>query len=330
MAHICDGQGDRLTATQYYQQSVEIYNEIGDLWAITHPLCDLAWKIWDQGDIVQARKLIENYLEAFRRTRSFEGVEMALLYLASMAAAQGDFETARQAATERSMIIRGSNHREAALASLHGIADVEFLLGNLFEARRYLQGLIEELRPSFDSNLMRPIYILMSLVESYAGNPDLATRFLEQVTSKSGDAMKDGEDLFFLLAQAHILCQKGNYGRAEEIYHLCLTKQMHCLPAIPELFEHLAIVAVCTERPERAAKLFGAAEKMRETIGVVIPPVKLTEKVGMIQRLHETADHSNVLRAWQEGRAMSVDESIPFAMAFVTDSTQAGLSQVEG
>ena len=37
---------------------------------MTHPLCDLAWRTWDQGDTRRARELMEEHLAAFRHLRT--------------------------------------------------------------------------------------------------------------------------------------------------------------------------------------------------------------------------------------------------------------------
>lgn len=79
----------------------------------------------------------------------------------------------------------------------------------------------------------------------------------------------------------------------------------------------LAGVAGERARPDRAARLWGAAEALRETIGMHLTPFDRThyryeERLAAARSLTEEDLWE---RAWAEGRAMSPEEAIEYALA---------------
>jgi predicted ATPase/DNA-binding CsgD family transcriptional regulator len=86
-------------------------------------------------------------------------------------------------------------------------------------------------------------------------------------------------------------------------------------------FASLAALALTARRAEQAAVLFGAAEALRDAIGIPI---------YRLQQPHESAvrsalDPAALERRWAEGRGLSLDDAMAFALA--TASPPQGLMQ---
>jgi tetratricopeptide (TPR) repeat protein len=78
--------------------------------------------------------------------------------------------------------------------------------------------------------------------------------------------------------------------------------------------EELAAVAVAQGQPERAARLFGAAEGLREALGAPLPPVDRAEHDRSVAAVRTALGEEAFTAAWAEGRAMSLDEAVAYAL----------------
>jgi DNA-binding CsgD family transcriptional regulator len=86
-------------------------------------------------------------------------------------------------------------------------------------------------------------------------------------------------------------------------------------PAAAGILEGLACTAGTGGEAERAARLFGAAEALRETMGVPLEPAFRTLEdpylVGARSQLEEGAWTED----WEAGRAMSLEQAIEYALS---------------
>jgi tetratricopeptide (TPR) repeat protein len=79
---------------------------------------------------------------------------------------------------------------------------------------------------------------------------------------------------------------------------------------IAETLEALADLAGQLQEWERAARLLGAAEALREQIGAPIPPVERTAHDRATALTLERLGEEAFLAAWAEGRAMGWEQMV--------------------
>jgi DNA-binding NarL/FixJ family response regulator len=63
----------------------------------------------------------------------------------------------------------------------------------------------------------------------------------------------------------------------------------------------------------RSARLWGAAESLRETVGATLSPIELRVYRPYIEAARDRLDISTWNKAWAEGRAMTTDEAVEYA-----------------
>lgn len=80
-----------------------------------------------------------------------------------------------------------------------------------------------------------------------------------------------------------------------------------------DALEALAGLAAIAESPAEAARLFGGAEALRESIGYVRFLVDREVYDADVAIAREGLTEEEFERAWEEGRAMSMDEAIAYA-----------------
>jgi hypothetical protein len=79
--------------------------------------------------------------------------------------------------------------------------------------------------------------------------------------------------------------------------------------------EGLAALAVALAQPERAARLFGAAEALREAMGTPLPPAERGAHDRSVAAVRATMGDAAFAVAWAAGRVMSLEEAVALALA---------------
>ena len=79
----------------------------------------------------------------------------------------------------------------------------------------------------------------------------------------------------------------------------------------------LAELAAVDGQPDRALRLGGAADTVRNSNGLVMTPAEHARHERLMQPAHLALGEAAAAAAWEEGRAMSLDEAIEYALATV-------------
>ena len=84
--------------------------------------------------------------------------------------------------------------------------------------------------------------------------------------------------------------------------------------AVAHQLECLAAIAKINEDGPRAARLFGVAEALRDRINIPMTAQERREYDRNIEELRSGMDEEVFGSNWAEGRAMSMDQAIRFAL----------------
>ena len=82
---------------------------------------------------------------------------------------------------------------------------------------------------------------------------------------------------------------------------------------IPDILEYLAGLATRDGNHPQAARLFGAAQGLREHMGVVRFKIHDTTYEDSVRELRNAMDEKDCDAAWAEGAALSIEEAIAYA-----------------
>ena len=75
------------------------------------------------------------------------------------------------------------------------------------------------------------------------------------------------------------------------------------------------MIAVAEEEPQRAAKLFGAAEAIRELTGHKRTDEEEVEEAQFMSRLRSMLAEAEFKALWAEGRSMRMEQAIQLALS---------------
>jgi hypothetical protein len=84
--------------------------------------------------------------------------------------------------------------------------------------------------------------------------------------------------------------------------------------AVANQLECFAFIAKIHGQPERAAKLFGAAEALREIINIQMTDLERAEYDREVADLKANLDENILASLWLEGRVMTMEQAITYAL----------------
>ena len=123
---------------------------------------------------------------------------------------------------------------------------------------------------------------------------------------------------------AHLERRQGHYAQAKPLYRETLLEwqRLGHRAAIAHELECLAMITKAQEDDQRAARLFGAAEILRENIAIPMTAAERVEYEREVNDLRSNMDEAVFAKAWAEGRAMTLEEAIALATEDVSEDSQ--------
>jgi hypothetical protein len=85
-------------------------------------------------------------------------------------------------------------------------------------------------------------------------------------------------------------------------------------PGVLDSLDGLAVVAAATGAPRRAARLWGAADALRQEIGYARTVHDSIAHERQVKPVRATLTAEAFDQAWDEGRAMSLDDAVRYAL----------------
>ncbi len=117
----------------------------------------------------------------------------------------------------------------------------------------------------------------------------------------------------------HLMLLYHDFEEAERLFEEGLALERRIKHKTVIFFHLLGLAAVATHRDHlrRAAKLFGAGEALREAAGLSPKPVAKHsyDYEGYLATVRTGLDEPNFDAAWSEGRAMSLEQAIEYALS---------------
>jgi predicted ATPase/DNA-binding CsgD family transcriptional regulator len=247
------------------------------------------------GDLLQnandprARPMLEDNLALARELDDKFQLGAALLFLAGLDVKQGDLSTAQARTDEALAIFQATGKKEG----------LQWALGSLGDLARL------------------------------EGDYEHAGTLYEEALSQARDV---GVGVTWNLHNlGHVAQHHGEHARATGLFKesLSLRQQEGEKEGVAEALAGLAGVAAATQQPERAARLFGVAEKVRDAIHRDIrrqnrEPYDLYLPLARAQ-LGEAA----FTKAWAEGRAVTLEQAIHYALAEPATLPEATAASLE-
>lgn len=269
--------GELNAARSAVTESARLARETGEQWTLVNALNILGFTAIWLGDAATAETVIEEGLTVAHAINYKFGIGLMLSVQANQAAQlRHDFTAAREYVEKSARMMRELGNPFFTAISIMGLGSVALAQGNYTEA----QARLEE-----SERLFREL-----------GDTHMAIGVQSQ--------------------RAHVKRQLGHYTEAVELYHQSILawQELGHRVSLAHEFECLAFIACIQSQFQRAARLLGAAEILRESLNSPMTAPERIEYDQNVSALRAQMDESAFAMAWAEGRAMILEQAIEFAL----------------
>jgi predicted ATPase/class 3 adenylate cyclase len=270
-------QSDFPAARELAQECLAIWRELGDRKGIAVSLSRLGVLALEQGDFASAQALNEESLAIKQELGDRSGIAASLNNLGNLAFERGDFASAQARYEESLAITRGLGDRVGAANALNNLGTVATEQGDFASAR----AMHEEC---------------------------LAIR--RELENRGGIAIS-------LNNLGTVTFEQGEFASARAMHEesLAIMRELGDRRAIAFSLDELAAVFAAFGNSLHAARVWGAAERLREEIGSPLPPIdrpRYDRRVAVARA--GLGDDAAFDRAQQEGRALTFEQAIELAI----------------
>lgn len=159
-------------------------------------------------------------------------------------------------------------------------------------------------------------YLSMGFSERGQGNYDLAKQHFENGLTVFRQLRNKNFEYVMLSELGHLARVGGNFKQARKIYKQTITgwHELGARPAVAHQLECYAFIAIAEEQPTRAAQLLGAAEALRAKVQSLMADDERVEYDQSVARLRSMLAEKDFNSLWADGRAMSMEQAIQFAL----------------
>ena len=272
---------------------------------------------WHQTDYRAAQALLEESLAISRELGDRGGIAQSLNNLGNVAIEQGDYPAARALYEESLAIRRELGDRRGIASVLGNLGIVAYERGDFAAARTLSEDALAISRELGDRGRIADALSILGNVACDQGNLASARALNEEslaIGRELGDRDGIASNLHNLGIVAYLQDDLAS-GRALHKEGLAIRRELGDRLGIARALEGLATVVAALGSSLRAARIWGAAERLREEIGSPLPPTERA-RYGQCEAAARTdiGDDATFDRAWQEGRALTLDQAIELAL----------------
>ena len=277
--------------------------------------CGCAYAAYRWGDIGALREHAEASLRYCAEVGDPVTDGIAIALLAAGEALSGDYE----AATERlQSLLRTANASGGSVAVPQALFQLSMMLlacGDADEARAYVAPLMEESR-----TLGLAVYLSWSLsiiggCDLASGRPAEARTALDEARSVATDIENPWVSALAIHRLGDVALHEGDTGEAEDLYHeaLVIRHKRRFAPDVAESLDALAAIAAKQESALEAARLYGAVDGLRRSLGLARFPVAQARYDADVRQFQRQVGEDACDAAFVEGAALSVDDAVAYA-----------------
>jgi predicted ATPase/DNA-binding CsgD family transcriptional regulator len=266
-------QGDAGRAEALAQESLTLCREVGDIGGIAHSFVLLGGIAFSRGNLVAACSQTEESVALFRKLEDKTNIAWSLSNLAAPVAAQGEYTKARALLEESVALFQELGDKRGVASSLFDLAWVLFLS----------QSEPATVRPLLEQGLM----------------------LYREIGHESGIAES-------LSALARVTAAQGDHAGARTLYEESLTiaGKLGDKVQIASILEQLGEVIAVHGEFTRTARLWGAAEALRDAMAAPLPPVYRAEYEQAVIAVRSALGEKAFAAAWAEGRTMTPEQAL--------------------
>jgi predicted ATPase len=269
-------QRDFPAATDFVEESLSIYQELGDQWGIAVAMNARAIIAWDRQDYPAAQSHFDDSLARWRALGDRVAIARCLHTFANFVRGRGDYARARIVLEEAGRIFEKLGDHSGAAWSLNQRGDIAREEGDVAEAREFYQRALAAFREAHDQ---------WGIARSLTDLAQIACDERDHMTARA--AYREALSLFVNLGHKR---------------------------GIARALEGFACSALGQRDPARALAIAGAAAHLRQWIGAPLMPAEQSKLGEKLQSAWTSINEAESRAAYARGWAMSLDNAIEYAL----------------
>lgn len=299
---------DPVTARAIAQEARSAAESVGDWYCAWRARVWVAWSNTLIGELSSALGELEELCasadpvhDVARWVSASGGQAVAMAFAGDVTAAQSLADTVVDIGRELGPLIGGYFGYHASV--------VELAAGNIKKAKRLVETARDLLTVS--PGFLASTATVLGGIALAEGDAEAATRWTDESV-----ATNTGWQLVFALAlRSRVAVQRGDAAQAVQDAHRALAVSVEigvCL-LIPDILECLGMGAADAGNDPESARLFGAAENARKSIGVARFAIYDAAYKNAVAALRSRMPRVEFDAAWSAGAALSVQEAIAYS-----------------
>jgi predicted ATPase/serine/threonine protein kinase/DNA-binding CsgD family transcriptional regulator len=290
------------------QESLALHRELGDAVGIAASLYKLGLAAKTGGNFPRARSLIEEAQALWRQLDDRNAVARSLVDLAYIVSTQGDYAQGRALFKESLALFRELGDKRGIVVSLREWAET---LLDFQDDPVTVRSLLEEslmlARELGDKNSIAFCFSLSAQLALSQGDAARARSLFEEGVVLFREIGNRWGMTQALSGLARVEARQGDYAAARALYEesLAIAAEGNFQGHIARGLDGLASVVATQGERAWAARLWGAAEFLRETIGVPLPPVERASYEQAITAARTQLGEEAFVAAWAKGSTLS-------------------------
>jgi predicted ATPase/DNA-binding winged helix-turn-helix (wHTH) protein len=273
---LATAQGDYPAAGHFLEQSLSLYEELGDESGIASSLNALGVLARDRGDYSAAQSNFERSLACWRMLSDRLAIARCLHNLANVVKVHGDYPRAQWALSEAAEIFQALGDSTGGAWSLNQQGDIARAQGDMVAARELYQRALSAFRE--------------------AGDPWGSARSLTDLT--------------------YIDCERGDHSAAQAACREALEifAGLGQRRGIARVLEGSACLSLAQGHAERALKLAASAARLRQSISAHLHQAEQAKLDQTLLLAWRSLTEAEGKRAWAEGFAMGLENAIQYSL----------------
>jgi predicted ATPase/class 3 adenylate cyclase/DNA-binding CsgD family transcriptional regulator len=306
-------QGDYERAEMRVGESLALFREIGDTSGSAPALEIRGMLAWNRGNLSSAQALLQEALALYKQTNDKSAMVNSLFGLAWLARSQGEYTRAR-------VLCEESLTLSSDFGDTRGAADAQLLMAQLlFDTqaaptivRSQLEDALVLYRQVDDKEGIAACFHLFGQIALLQGETEEARSWFEHSVALHKELGHQAGLAWAVSGLARVAFAQSDYVAARNRYEesLARARAMDDQELLVSCVEGLAVVVSVQGEPMWAARLWGAAEVLRETIGEPLSPVEHAFYERAIMDARRRLGERAFAAVWAEGRSMTPDQAL--------------------
>jgi hypothetical protein len=316
------GRSEYARSRSYAEESLAIARQLDDKKLVSTALNDVNYSAYRFDSAYNAAvAMLEESLVLSRSAGNKHGQVRALLTSADVIADHGDDTRAASLAAEALTLSRELNYETGIIDSLRMLGFIAFGRGDYEAARTLLWQVLDAHRAQGHA-----IYLAASLLNLGAVLIYLKEYELARGLSEEGLAMmrRNGNRYGAALVSGNLGYIEMKLGNSVEAGRL-IAKNLKTVADLKHnkstiaAIEYMAYLASAAAKPEKSVRLFGAAEALSEATDRHLDIPEQADHDEYIGLIREALDTATFAALWAEGRAMTLEQAIAYALQDTED-----------